>query len=246
MDKLKNFAIAVVMPVYNEAEGIKEFLKDLNEALKNYNTIFIIVDDKSTDQSVKEIKDISTKILPRVKLIRNRITLGHGPSTLIALKEGAKIAKIVISVDGDGQFHGLDIKRGYEFFVKNNLDILEGARVDRRDPWFRKIITFLLRYVVYFKSSKLPNDANTPLRLYKSETLAHLLDCIKKNAYTPNIAISIATRRQKLKIGSYQVLSRPRRGSVQTGSTWGSQNHHIPSKNFIKFSWKAIFEVLKI
>jgi glycosyltransferase involved in cell wall biosynthesis len=246
MIKSKSFAIAVVMPVYNEAEGIKEFLQDLNEIFQDYNTIFIIIDDMSTDQSVKEIDNTSKEINLPIKLIKNKINLGHGPSTFIALAEGAKIAQTVISMDGDGQFYSKDIKQGYDVFTNNRLDILEGVRVNRNDPWFRKTITFLLKYFVYFKSRQLPLDANTPLRFYKSDVLLYLLDCLEKNTSITNIFISVLSRRQRLKIGNYQVLSRQRRGLVETGSTWGSHNRNIPSKNFIKFCWRAFFEALKI
>ena len=40
---------AVVMPVYNEEEGIAEFLRELASALTAHRVTFIVINDCSTD-----------------------------------------------------------------------------------------------------------------------------------------------------------------------------------------------------
>jgi len=41
--------ISVVMPAFNEEEGIVEFLSELNESLSQFDPFFVVVDDLSTD-----------------------------------------------------------------------------------------------------------------------------------------------------------------------------------------------------
>ena len=72
----KNFKpkLSIVIPVYNEENYIKDVLKSIQlQSLKEIEIIFI--DDKSTDKSVKKIKDLK-KEDPRIKLIKNEKNRG--------------------------------------------------------------------------------------------------------------------------------------------------------------------------
>ena len=53
----ENPLISIIIPVYNEAEGIRNFLGELTERTENDEQIeIIIVDGQSTDNTVEEIK----------------------------------------------------------------------------------------------------------------------------------------------------------------------------------------------
>ena len=49
-------SVAVVMPVYNEADGIAEFLMEIDESLAGVTVI--VVDDCSTDMTVKIVESL--------------------------------------------------------------------------------------------------------------------------------------------------------------------------------------------
>ncbi|KKQ01000.1 MAG: Glycosyl transferase family 2, partial [Candidatus Levybacteria bacterium GW2011_GWB1_36_18] len=52
--------LSVVVPVYNEEEGIKAFFKELKKFLpQDYEVIF--VDDGSTDKTLSLVKEIGSK-----------------------------------------------------------------------------------------------------------------------------------------------------------------------------------------
>ena len=96
--------ISIVVPVYNEEDGILEFLdNELLSALKslNYDVEVIIVDDGSTDKTIEKIK--STKILN--DFLVNIIALTRNFGKEVALTVGLEAANgdAVIMVDADGQ-----------------------------------------------------------------------------------------------------------------------------------------------
>jgi glycosyltransferase involved in cell wall biosynthesis len=234
------------MPVYNEAEGIADFIFEINRFLFKHNPIFLIVDDKSTDLTFHEIQSIRRETKINILPIKNKENIGHGPSTIKAITEGLKLAETIITVDGDGQFYGSDIYKGLDLFLSSKCDVLEAVRVGRSDPWFRKVMSFSLKYFILLKSGKSSSDANTPLRFYKSEALEDLLRNIPKNTLIPNLYISVFARRNSLIIESMNVRSRDRRGNVTIGSTWGRGNSLLPNLRLIKFSLNALRESLKI
>ncbi len=96
--------ITVVVPVYNEEEGIKGFLdKQLSPVVKKlkYKTEILVVDDGSEDKSVESIRRSKSWKELDVKLI----SLARNFGKEIALTAGLKYAKgdAVIMIDADGQ-----------------------------------------------------------------------------------------------------------------------------------------------
>ena len=97
--------ISIVVPVYNEADGILDFLdRQLMPVLKNldYDAEVIIVDDGSEDKTLEKIK--SAKILES-KIPVNVIVLTKNFGKEVALTVGLEAAEgdAVIMVDADGQ-----------------------------------------------------------------------------------------------------------------------------------------------
>jgi glycosyltransferase involved in cell wall biosynthesis len=234
------------MPVFNESEGITDFICELNDSLSQFSPIFIIIDDKSNDMTTNKIERLQENTEINIKLFKNSQNLGHGQSTIRAITEGINQADLVITIDGDGQFYGDDVSRGLEFFMRSKIDILEGVRVCRTDPWYRKLITHSLKYLVLIKSGKSCRDANTPLRYYRSNSLEKLVNRVPKNTLIPNLYVSIISRRSRLAIGNFEVRSRDRRGRVKSGSTWGKTRTLIPNSRLLRFILCAFKEFIKI
>lgn len=234
--------VAIVMPVWNEAEGIGEFLRELNDALHGYAVEFVVVDDRSTDNTLQILHDLAASGFP-VTVVQNDVNRGHGPSTMRALSAGlASGADVVVAIDGDGQFLGEDVREVVEALPPGSVGIVEGVRTSRDDPYFRKVVSLTTRLLVRLRCGKSPKDANTPLRAYSCETLRVILKVIPAGASTPNLFISTYARRNGIPVKEQAVRSIPRRGASETGSTWGKQRAFMPSKRFVKFCWGAARE----
>ena len=232
------------MPVWNEAEGIKDFITEINASISNEAVIFWVVDDFSTDDSVAEITNISN-IGIDVRLLQNYENMGHGPSTLRALKAGLDSgAEFILSVDGDGQFLGRDIEKILKSLKTSKCDVFEGIRIRHGEPNYRRFTSMMTRTLIWFRVRKWASDANTPLRAYRSDCLEMLLKDIPENSPIPNLFISALSRKRNLKIGSMEVLFGDRRGSQKTGTTWGKSKSYLPSRRFLKFCARATREWL--
>ena len=63
-------SLCVVMPAWNECEGIGGFLEELNAALLDRNPTFIVIDDCSTD-STREVIEVAGRSGIRVLVETN-------------------------------------------------------------------------------------------------------------------------------------------------------------------------------
>jgi len=122
--------------------------------------------------------------------------------------------------------------------------VVEGVRTGRQESWYRVVVSAGTRALVWARSRRLPRDANTPLRAYRSEFLKDALQRIPADALTPNLLISALSRRGFVVLCEVSVNSIPRRGSEIQGSTWGPKRSVFPNRRFVTFCTKAAREWL--
>ena len=166
--------ISVVIPAYNEAEGLARTLEDIctEPALKEAD--IIVVDDGSTDAT-----SAVAQRFPRFRLIRHRINRGYGS----AIHTGAKAAKgkYVIWFDADSQHRVEDLVRIAEALIQRNLDYCIGVRDARshHQP-SRRVGKWLLKHVVRFAAGQPVRDFNSGLRGFRREVLLRYLHLLPK------------------------------------------------------------------
>jgi glycosyltransferase involved in cell wall biosynthesis len=237
----------MTMPVFNEADGITIFLDELCEELEGHVDAILITDDSSTDGTSEVINSFLKKYSGRIKfeLLKNEKNLGHGLTTVAGLRAGlARNADIIVAMDGDGQFRGSSIRTAINLFERNQPDVLEGVRTSRKDPFFRKVTTLIVRLLVITASRKQCKDGNTPFRIYSRSSLEKLLNLCVETATIPNVYFSIIARRKRLVIQTLKVESLVRRGVNPEGSTWKQKKSWLPSKRYISFCGKAAKQFL--
>jgi glycosyltransferase involved in cell wall biosynthesis len=236
--------LTIVMPVFNEAEGIEEFIEEIRSSFKKIKPTILAVDDCSTDSTWLILNKMQTNSADLI-LLKNENNLGHGQSSHRALRHGLSgKSNFIMSVDGDGQFLGDEMFNFYEQFYATNLNYAEGCRVSRNDPWFRKIISFVTRILVFTKSGRRAIDANTPCRIYKAETLHDLIENIESTSLVPNLRMSILARKEQFEIFYFSLTNIPRRAKSAQGSSWGSGKTVFPNRRLITFCRKAIMELI--
>ena len=233
----------LTMPAYNEADGIERFVREIFSNFGKEIKI-IVCDDRSSDQTIVVLKELQ-KEFRSLFVLQNSKNLGHGPTFLRALSEGYLGGEeILITCDGDGQFSGIQLKGAYEEFIKMDTEVLEGGRSVRTDGHFRSVISFGTRILSLSLSGKYPKDGNTPLRIYRRETIGKLLDLVPDSTLVPNIWLSIISRMIKLEVLELKVESRKRLGENPEGTSWQGKSRYRKYKKLVVFCGRAIVEVI--
>jgi polyisoprenyl-phosphate glycosyltransferase len=139
----KKFKLSVVVPVYNEAEGIAEFNKRLVLVLEKakYNYEVIYVNDGSKDDSPLQIATFS-KENKNIKLVNFSKNFGHQ----LAVSAGLDYVKgdAVVIIDADLQDPPEVINQLIEKW-QEGYQIVNARRKTRKDT-FLKILTAKLFY----------------------------------------------------------------------------------------------------
>jgi undecaprenyl-phosphate 4-deoxy-4-formamido-L-arabinose transferase len=238
--------VAVVMPAYNEAESLKEFVPEVVRAVSALadHVSVIVVDDCSSDSTSSVLSALHVPDGASISSLRNPVNLGHGPSALRAYAAGVDSgADWIVHVDGDGQFVGDDVAA-----VLRQLELTpsaHGLRRHRADPWYRKVATLL----VFTGASALAGgrvpDVNTPLRAYQRPTLERLLANTPPSALVPHVHFSILERRWRLPVTHVRVRHVARRGRSAEGSMWGGAVviPKLPPRRLLVFIGRAACEI---
>jgi hypothetical protein len=178
------------------------------------------------------------------KIINNIENMGHGPSTLIGMLKASEMNyDVIVTADGDGHYQVLDLKAIANQLFSSDVDLVEGVRTLRTDPWFRKISSLITRNLVRIRSRKAVIDANTPIRAYRPTVLRKILLTIPTMNYLiPNLYISALSRKLDLKIDYFTVETRERQSSASLGTTWKQKYRNVPTKKYLKFCLNATFQ----
>jgi len=111
--------IALVIPVFNEETTIKKVIKEVSSFVKK----IIVVNDYSTDNSEKILKQLP------ITLINNQKNLGYAKTLekgiITSFKNGADY---VITFDADGQHKTSDLKKFISVIEKSKSDLVLGKR----------------------------------------------------------------------------------------------------------------------
>lgn len=233
--------IAIVMPVYNEAKSIEDFVWEILSHPGSSDTTLHIVDDMSDDGS-SELLDLIAANNPRILVSHNTQNMGHGPSTIRALQAGLMSkADVIVSTDGDGHIETENLFELAQSAWERNR-VVEGSRTSRDDPLFRRVVSLVTRLLVGARAGALPKDANTPHRAYPRKYLAGLLERLPQKGSIPNLLISAISRSSEGAVWEQPITVIGRNVGDPRGSTWGQRRSAVPSSRFVRFCIKAAVE----
>lgn len=237
--------LAIVMPAFNEAEGIRGFIDEVRASVAPLATVvsFHIADDRSTDGTAAvfhDVADTTVEVQPA-----NR---GHGPTALAAYRAGLAVdPEVLVHVDGDGQFRGEDFPRLVTALLSEHADVVHGVRDGRTDPWYRQVLTGAVGLLIAAAAGRRIPDVNTPLRAYRPDALRVLVDAVPADATVPHVHFSLAEARGGFRVRYLRVASIPRRGESATGTMWGrGTGVALPPKRLRRFATAALAEAWRL
>lgn len=163
--------LSVVVPVFNEQESLELFYKELSSEIKKLGKYEIIfVDDGSTDNSLKILKELAKKYR-NIKIFSFRKNQGKSE----ALTAGFQEAKgdFIVTLDADLQDNPSEIRKLYKK-LSSGWDLVSGWREKRKDPIHKVLASKFFNFLAsIFWGLKL-HDYNCGLKIYTSEAAKSL------------------------------------------------------------------------
>lgn len=196
-------ALTVIIPAYNEEEGLPPTLKSLLAEPRLAGCRVIVIDDGSTDKTVE-----AARAVPGVEVLQHLNNKGYGAG----IKTGTRHATTpyVAWFDADGQHRPEDLANLFEAAVKNDYDAVFGNRsagsaVVKSRVAGKAILGIVANSVA---NQKIP-DINCGLRVFRRAVLESYLPllpdgfsasttttllCIKRNRHHAFMPIVTAER----------------------------------------------------
>ncbi|MFX1500696.1 MAG: glycosyltransferase family 2 protein [Promethearchaeota archaeon] len=136
----KDLLISIVIPVFNEEYSIKKVIKKIPN---HYSYEIIIVDDGSTDNSIKKVREINDQ---NIKIIQHGKNKGYGAALLTGFRNTA--GNIIVTLDSDGQHDPKEIPNLIEPIISNKADMVIGSRYLGKSHYKIPLYTRLGEYFV--------------------------------------------------------------------------------------------------
>ena len=144
--------ISVVIPCYNEEDGVKRVLDDMPDFIDEV----VVVDNNSTDKTSEIAKAGGARVI-----FEGRKGYGRAYKTGLKAAEG----DIIVTMDGDGTYPSFAISYLMDILLNDKLDFVSAARIPIQffhDPnmikrWFGNIVltfTVLLLYFIRLRDSQ--------------------------------------------------------------------------------------------
>ncbi|MCL6508810.1 MAG: glycosyltransferase family 2 protein, partial [Bryobacteraceae bacterium] len=133
----KGIEVSVVLPLYNEAESLKELHHQLRATLQRMGVRYelIFVDDGSTDRSFNVLRDLK-RIDGRVKIIRFRRNYGKSAALAVGFEHARY--ELVVTLDADLQDDPAEIPRLLAV-LDEGYDLAYGSRLARGSQTTRSL-----------------------------------------------------------------------------------------------------------
>lgn len=159
--------ISVIVPVYNEELNVEELHERIDRALSGPDVEILFVDDGSTDSTHARLEAIAGRD-HRVRVVRLRRNFGQ----TAALSAGIDTCsgEIIIPIDGDLQNDPADIPRLLSK-LDEGYDVVSGWRVNRQDPFHRKLPSVIANRLVSWISGVRLHDYGCSLKAYRRRVL---------------------------------------------------------------------------
>lgn len=138
---MKNKALSIVIPCFNEEETISDTYKKLKSLINSWDNLIsdyqmVIVNNGSTDNTLKELLTLK-EVDKRIKIIDLRNNYGYQSSITAGLLNADK--EMIVSIDADLQDDPTKIRDMINFYY-SGYEMILGVRVDRKsDRFFKRI-----------------------------------------------------------------------------------------------------------
>lgn len=210
-EEIKGKDLSIVIPAFNEEDGIGLTLEGLLEALPQAE--IIVVDDGSTDRTPEVIAKFST-----VKCLKHDFNKGYGS----ALKNGIESAsrRYIAWFDADNEHKVEDLEIMYAKISSHKLAAIIAQRKESGISIFRNWGKWLIRMLARTFSIDVGIDVNCGLRVFRRDVIGRYLSLLP-DGYSASTTSTLIMLERKYPIEFHDISTNPRIGYSKVKLTDG-------------------------
>lgn len=177
--------LSIVVPCFNEDESVEIFLEEIQKTLKDYNFEVIYVNDGSSDNTLKYIKELASKN-SNVKYISFSRNFGKESAIFAGLKYAS--GDYICLMDADLQHPPKLIPEMLEAVLDEGYDVAAARRVSRKgEPKIKSFFSHRF-YKVFNKISDIDMvEGATDYRIMTRQVVDSVLDLPEYNRFSKGL-----------------------------------------------------------
>ncbi len=201
----RGLKISVVIPCYNEEEGVQLVIKSLPDCVDEV----VVVDNNCTDRTAEVASALGAKVVAEKRK-------GYGA----AYKRGlpAATGDVIVTLDGDGTYPSEQIPELIDHLEDKKLDFISAARFPLKNPkamnFSNKVGNMVLTVAMLILYGKNIKDSQSGMWIFRSKVLPKLKLTSDGMPLSEEIKIE-AIRSREVAFGEYHVNYHPRVGEVK-------------------------------
>lgn len=207
--------LSLVLPAHNEAENIVPVVQRALAVLPDYADEFeiIVVNDGSRDATGRIVDDLAAND-GRVRAIHHPKNRGYGAALTSGFR--ASSGDHVMFMDSDRQFDIADIGMLTPFVPL--FDIVAGFRMERNDPFHRRVFAEIFNVAVRILFGVHLRDIDCAFKIFRGDLIRSMQ--LTAPGALINTEIQAKARRQGATLVQIGVHHYPRIAGSATGGSW--------------------------
>lgn len=204
----ENFSISFVLPMFNESDNIEAAVSVLKALAKELTSDYeiIIVDDASTDASVRIVRTLSERD-ENVRLFALEKNSKFGGAFARGFKEAVK--DVILYMDSDLPVSAEDVKKSLPLVLE--ADIVTGySKIKKGETPLRKVISGVYNMIVQMMFSLNVKDINSGYKIVR-RSLIEDLEFISRSPFV-DVELFLHAKRKGGKVEQFPLIFNERTG----------------------------------
>ena len=201
----RDLKISVVIPCYNEEEGVRYVIDGLPECIDEV----VVVDNNSTDRTAEVARSLGANVVFEKRK-------GYGAAYKAGLP--AATGDVIVTLDGDGTYPSEQIPELVEYLEDQNLDFISASRFPLKNPeamnFTNKIGNNVLTIAMLLLYGTPIKDSQSGMWIFRTRVLPKLNLTSDGMPLSEEIKIE-AIRAKDVAFAEYHVNYHPRVGEVK-------------------------------
>lgn len=189
-ENLKNQRISVIVPVFNEGQGILANLALLRSEITPHFSQYeiIVISDGSTDGTNEELRKISD---PQTRVILLEKNQGKGAAVRRGFFEAS--GDYILFIDGGMELHPKEIRIFLGLMALYEADIVIGSKRHPQTrihyPWPRRILSFIFQILIKRFFDLDVTDTQVGIKLFRNKVIHAVRNHLEINRYGFDIEV---------------------------------------------------------
>jgi glycosyltransferase involved in cell wall biosynthesis len=199
----KNHRISLVMPCYNEENGVREVFRDLPGWIDE----IIVADNNSCDRTADVARELGAVVVSEKKQ-------GYGAAYKTGLRRAT--GDIIVAMDGDGTYPRNFIPVLLDVLIEEQFDFITCDRTGHKDKpsnWLRVFGNDVLNFFIWILFWCRLRDSQSGMWVFRRWVLQHLHLTSDTMAFSEEIKLEAMTKKGLIRTKELPIYYKERHGT---------------------------------